>query len=220
MNKYILIVAGGSGSRMQAKLPKQFLLLKEKPILMHTIMAFKNYDKKCQIILVLPENHMEYWENLCAEYNFKVEHLLVKGGKTRFHSVLNGLNSIEKEGIVAIHDGVRPLVSAATIKECIQSAAEKGNAIPVVLVNDSVRKIDLSENYSVDRKNYRLVQTPQCFKSELIKAAYRQKYSEHFTDDASVLENMGVKINLVQGNLENIKITTQIDLKIAGALME
>ncbi len=213
-------MAGGSGSRMQAKLPKQFLLLKEKPILMHTIMAFKNYDKKCQIILVLPENHMEYWENLCAEYNFKVEHLLVKGGKTRFHSVLNGLNSIEKEGIVAIHDGVRPLVSAATIKECIQSAAEKGNAIPVVLVNDSVRKIDLSENYSVDRKNYRLVQTPQCFKSELIKAAYRQKYSEHFTDDASVLENMGVKINLVQGNLENIKITTQIDLKIAGALME
>ena len=213
-------MAGGSGSRMQAKLPKQFLLLKEKPILMHTIMAFKNYDKKCQIILVLPENHMEYWENLCAEYNFKVEHLLVKGGKTRFHSVLNGLNSIEKEGIVAIHDGVRPLVSAATIKECIQSAAEKGNAIPVVLVNDSVRKIDLSENYSVDRKNYRLVQTPQCFKSELIKAAYQQKYSEHFTDDASVLENMGVKINLVQGNLENIKITTQIDLKIAGALME
>ena len=219
MEKFVVIVAGGSGSRMQAAIPKQFLLLKEKPILMHTIDAFKNYDEKCEIILVLPEKHFEYWKSLCSKYNYTAPHSLVKGGKTRFHSVLNALNKIDQPGIIAIHDGVRPLVSIQTINECMSVAAKKGNAVPVVVVNDSVRKIDLNISYAVERKNYRLVQTPQCFDSEIIKNAYQQKYSEHFTDDASVVEAIGVKINLVQGNSENIKITTSVDLKIAHALI-
>ena len=219
MEKHIIIVAGGSGSRMQSAIPKQFLLLKEKPILMHTIAAFKKYDNACEIILVLPEKDFDYWNTLCNKYNFTTEHQLVKGGKSRFHSVLNGLNSLDNSGIIAIHDGVRPLVSVQTIADCISVAALKGNAIPVVVVNDSVRKIDFKTNHSVERKNYRLVQTPQCFKAEIIKKAYQQDFSEEFTDDASVLEAIGTKINLVQGNPENIKITTEVDLKIAQALM-
>ncbi len=220
MNKYIIIVAGGSGSRMQSKIPKQFLLLADKPILMHTINVFKNFDKKCKIVLVLPENNLQYWEKLCAEYHFETAHEIVKGGKTRFHSVLNGLNAIEEDALVAVHDGVRPLVSISTIRECFTTAEEKGNAIPVILLNDSIRKINITESHAVERKNYRLVQTPQCFKTELLKKAYTQKYSDHFTDDASVVEGLGVKINLVQGNLENIKITTETDLKIAHAFFK
>ena len=204
---------------MQTAIPKQFLLLKEKPILMHTMDAFKNYDEKCEIIVVLPEKHFDYWKSLCSKYNYNITHRLVKGGKTRFHSVLNALNKIDQPGIIAIHDGVRPLVSIQTITECMSVAAKKGNAVPVVVVNDSVRKIDLDTSYAVERKNYRLVQTPQCFKSETIKMAYEQNYSEQFTDDASVVEAIGHKINLVQGNTENIKITTSVDLKIAHALI-
>ena len=219
MEKHIIIVAGGSGSRMQSAIPKQFLLLKEKPILMHTIAAFNNYDNACKITLVLPEKDFEYWNALCSKYSFSIEHYLVKGGKSRFHSVLNGLNSLDNSGIIAIHDGVRPLVSVQTIADCIAAASLKGNAIPVVVVNDSVRKIDFKTNHAVERKNYRLVQTPQCFKAEIIKKAYQQDFSEEFTDDASVLEALGTKINLVQGNPENIKITTEVDLKIAEALM-
>lgn len=219
MEKYTIIVAGGSGSRMQMNIPKQFIVLKGKPVLIHTMEAFKKYDKNCKIILVLPEEHFPLWEELYRKYECKIEYHLVRGGDTRFHSVKNGLKLIEGEAIIAIHDGVRPLVSTETIKECYEVAKQKGNAIPVVLVNDSMRKVDLDGNHSVTRKQYRLVQTPQCFKSDIILKAYQKKYSEDFTDDASVVEAVGVKINLVQGNPENIKITTQTDLIIAEALL-
>lgn len=204
---------------MQLKIPKQFIVLKGKPVLIHTMEAFKMYDKNCKIILALPEEHFSLWEELYRKHECKIEYQLVKGGDTRFHSVKNGLKLIETEGVVAIHDGVRPLVSLETIKECFEVAKQKGNAIPVVLVNDSMRKVDLECNHAVTRKHYRLVQTPQCFKSDIILKAYQKKYSEDFTDDASVVESMGVKINLVQGNPENIKITTQTDLVIAEALL-
>lgn len=219
MNLYALIVAGGSGNRMNSDIPKQFMLLGNKPVLMHTIERFKQYNQQIKIILVLPESQFKYWHELCEGYQFEVVHEVVAGGEERFYSVKNGLDTIREKGIVFIHDGVRPLVSIDTINRCYTTTIEKGNAVPVLPVIESLRKIDNTKNKIVDRRNYVIIQTPQVFHTEEIKMAYNLEYLPTFTDDTSVLENTGVKINLVEGNRENIKITHPIDLTIANILL-
>jgi len=219
VKKYALIVAGGSGSRMNASVAKQFLLLNGIPILMRTLDRFLQYDPQMQIILVLPETQFDYWDSLCKNYHFSQKHQLVAGGNVRFESVKNGLDAITTNGIVAIHDGVRPLVSLETIDRCMKMAEEKGNAIPVMPVVESLRNVEANNSWAVDRSVYVNVQTPQVFKVSEIKKAYELGYDPAFTDDATVLERTGAKINLVEGNPENIKITHAIDLVIAGALL-
>ena len=219
MKKFALIVAGGSGSRMNNSVPKQFMEINGRPVLMHTFDVFKNYDPKTEFILVIPEKQKELWNILCSKHQFNINPKIASGGETRFQSVKNGLELIEEEGIVFIHDGVRPLVSKATINNCFELALEKGNALPVVPIPESIRVKDGNANYTVNRSNYYLVQTPQTFKTPLIKRAYQQNYSEQFTDDASVLEKSGEVINLVDGNRENIKITYPEDLLFAKTIL-
>jgi 2-C-methyl-D-erythritol 4-phosphate cytidylyltransferase len=220
MKKFALIVAGGSGSRMNSKVPKQFLLLKQKPVLMHTLERFAAYDSSIEIILVLPSSQFEYWEELCFQYDFRILHRLVAGGSVRFESVRNGLSIITDEGLVAIHDGVRPLVSFETIDWCFKVAEEKGNALPVMPVIESIRIVEGDKSYPVDREKYVAVQTPQVFHVSEIKKAYSLGFDPAFTDDTMVLERLGIQINLVEGNRENIKITHASDLVIAEALLE
>ena len=217
MKKFAVIVAGGSGSRMKETVPKQFMELQARPVLMHTFDAFNNYDLQIEFILVLPKNQVEFWNELCEKHDFIIKYKIAFGGETRFHSVKNGLDLINKEGIVFIHDGVRPLVSVKTLQNCFATAIEKGNALPVIPVAESVRFVNDTGNKSVDRSKCFLVQTPQTFKTELIKKAFQQSYSDKFTDDASVLESSGKTINLVEGNRENIKITYPEDLIVADA---
>jgi 2-C-methyl-D-erythritol 4-phosphate cytidylyltransferase len=219
MKKFALIVAGGKGSRMGLTVPKQFLEIAGKPVLLWTIEKFLEFDFETEIIVVLPEGQFGAWKNLCEKYQFRKTLTLAKGGETRFQSVKNGLDKIEGEGIVFIHDGVRPLVSLATLENCYQTAKEKGNALPVSPVVESLRKITEKGNSHVDRDQYRLVQTPQTFQLEIIKKAYLQPENELFTDDASVCESAGEKIVLVEGNPENIKITNPVDLRIAELLL-
>ena len=219
MKKIALFVAGGSGSRMKTEIPKQFMELKGKPVLMHTFDAFQKYDNTFEFFLVLPEKQFDHWKKLCEAYHFSTEHTLVPGGETRFHSVKNGLDHLEQEGIVFIHDGVRPLVSSQTIHHCSQTALEKGNALPVIPPAESVREVYDHSNRAVDRSRFFLVQTPQTFKVSLIKKAYQQPFLPEFTDDASVLESAGGKIHLVEGNRENIKITFPGDLLVASVLL-
>ena len=220
MKKFVIIVAGGSGTRMGTEIPKQFLELGGKPVLMHTIQAFYNYDPECDLILVLPSPQQEYWAGLCLKYEFSFPHQIVSGGETRFHSVRNGLGQVKGEGIVFIHDGVRPLVGRSTIERCFETARKSGNAIPVLAVNESLRKLEGSKNMAVDRSLYFSVQTPQTFRSEQIREAFRQDYNPAFTDDASVVEKAGFAIQMVEGNRENIKITTPEDLIVAEALLK
>jgi 2-C-methyl-D-erythritol 4-phosphate cytidylyltransferase len=220
--KYAIIVAGGKGERMGASTPKQFLELAGKPILMHTLEKFRTTFPEIEIIVALPENQIDFWEGLFHTYKMpKVRHQIVLGGATRFNSVQNALQLVKENSIVAIHDGVRPLVNTATIKRCFAEAEEKGNAIPVVEVVDSLRHYSKQEktNEAVSRSCYRIVQTPQCFSSELILRAYEQDFDKLFTDDATVVEKLGETINLVVGNRENIKITNQEDLILAEALL-
>lgn len=223
MHKYAIIVAGGKGERMGESIPKQFLTLNGKPILMHTIEKFLSTFPEIKIIIALPENQFDYWEELCVKYQFvNIPHHLVKGGQTRFQSVKNALGIIKNEGIVGIHDGVRPLVSEAVISSCYRAAETHGNAIPVVELADSLRFVSKQEgtNKAVPRSCYKIVQTPQCFKSELILRAYEQEENASFTDDASVLEKIGETIHLVEGNRDNVKITTKEDLVYAEALIK
>lgn len=219
MKKFALIVAGGSGNRMNSEIPKQFLELNGRPVIMHTIDVFKRYDKKVEIILVLPKNQVALWNKLSEKHNFKTNCTIVPGGENRFQSVKNGLNTISTDGIVFIHDGVRPLVSIETIINCFETALLKGNSLPVVPVNESVRILEGNKNRSVDRSEYMLVQTPQTFKARLIQKAYEQAASDLFTDDATVLEHSGEAINLVPGNRENIKITYPQDLAFAESIL-
>lgn len=215
MKKFALIVAGGSGVRMGKEVPKQFLVLAGKPMLMHTIETFVSYDPEIEIILVLPSSQLNYWKELCLQYGFQKKIQVVGGGPFRFFSVKNGLEVIRDEGIVFIHDGVRPLVSHETIRRCYEVAMEKGNAIPVVPVSESVRWVGDQGNEVLDRDRIRLVQTPQTFRVSLIKQAYDLPFDERFTDDASVLENSGHEIYLTEGNRENIKITWPEDMESA-----
>lgn len=216
MKAYAIIVAGGKGLRMGGEVPKQFLPINGKPILMHTIEAFRKALDGIEIILVLPADQHEYWQKLCQDYNFCSPELIAKGGETRFHSVKNGLAFLpdDKDAVVGIHDGVRPFVSKETIQRCYAAAAGGRAVVPVVPVVETIRQI-LSDGKSITRPRdeYRLVQTPQTFPLVMLKKAYEQPYSETFTDDASVVEAMGEEILMVEGNRENIKITTPSDLK-------
>lgn len=218
--RYAIIVAGGSGKRMGKDIPKQFIEVAGKPILMHTIKRFVEADTTIQLILVLPDNQHEYWNELIKKYNFTIKHKLTRGGDERFYSVLNGLQNVPLNSIVAIHDGVRPLVSAKTIIDCFSTAEEKGAVIPVISATESIRKVDGDKNSAVNRSDYFMVQTPQVFKSEILIEAYKQVYNSSFTDDASVVEKFGHSIHLVEGNVENIKITRPVDLKIAEVLLK
>lgn len=218
---YIIIVAGGKGLRMGSDIPKQFLPIKGIPVLMRTITRFYEYNPSISIILVLPHHQQQYWHSLCKQYNFGISHTVVDGGDTRFHSSLNGIAAIpdDCQGVVGIHDGVRPFVSTDVIARCYDAARTNGAAIPVLPVTDTLRHISAaSEGHNVMRANYRIVQTPQVFDIALAKQAFTQTYREEFTDDASVAESMGCKIEMVEGNRENIKITTPFDLKIAEIL--
>jgi 2-C-methyl-D-erythritol 4-phosphate cytidylyltransferase len=219
MNLYALIVAGGAGKRMGTQIPKQFLELDGKPVLMHTISRFRAFDESIEIITVLPRNQINFWKELCMKYSFSIPHKLVTGGSSRFMSVKNGLDHVDVNSLVAVHDGVRPLVTIQTIKRCFEAAKEFGNAVPVIVPADSLRMIKEQRSLPVDRKLIRIIQTPQVFESGLIKNAYLQEYSAEFTDDATVLEKTGEKIHLVEGNRENIKITNPGDLAIAAALL-
>lgn len=219
MKKFVLIVAGGIGNRMKNNTPKQFIEINGRPILMHTFDAFLNYDAQVEFILVLPETQTKLWENLCKTHNFIIEHKLTFGGETRFNSVKNGLDLIQDEGIVFIHDGVRPLVSKFTIQNCYEMALKNGNALPVIPVSESVRWANSKNSMAVNRSEYFLVQTPQTFMSSKIKKAYQKANSNLFTDDASVIEAIGEKIYLTEGNRENIKITFPEDLVLAKAFL-
>ena len=215
MKRVALIVAGGKGLRMNSDTPKQFLLLKGTPVLMHTLEKFSNLD---EVILVLPKYQMPFWEELCTIHNFTIPHTITEGGETRFHSVKNGLEKINENSLVAIHDGVRPLVSKNLISNLISEVREGIGIIPVIPVKDSIRKVDVKRSTHVDRTSLYRVQTPQCFLSADIKNAYTQEYSQKFTDDASVLESNGGKIVTILGEEKNLKITTEEDLKIASIL--
>lgn len=213
-------MAGGKGLRMNAPLPKQFIEIAGKPVIMHTIEAFYNFNPEIRLIVVLPANQIEYWDHLCKKHAFGIEHKIAHGGETRFHSVKNGLELVTLPSVVAVHDAVRPLVSPDTIARCFSQAEVSGAAIPVVELVDSIREISGKESKSVNRNNYRMVQTPQVFDGELLLKAYEKGFSPLFTDDASVVESAGERIYLVEGNRENIKITTQMDLIFAEILLE
>ena len=243
---YVIIVAGGKGLRMGSDIPKQFLPIGGKPVLMRTLERFRTYSDDLQIILVLPEAQQDYWRQLCEEYHFDVEYQLANGGQTRFHSVQNGLALVpdNAEGVVGVHDGVRPFPSIEVIRNCYETAREKKAVIPVIPVVETVRHLENEGSMTVPRSDYRLVQTPQTFDIQLLKAAYKraqdqvnlssaereqarpgvkaanhQPYNDGFTDDASVVESYGHAITLVEGNRENIKITTPYDMKIAEVLI-
>lgn len=220
-NRYVIIVAGGQGSRMKSQVPKQFLLLAHKPILFYTLNRFYQLDSEIQIILVLPEAHFSTWKNLQKEHQIEIPHQLVAGGQTRFQSVKNGLSLVVGfQSIVAVHDGVRPFVSEETIEKSYQVAEKKGNAIAVVHLKDSIRRVVHTKSQAENRSEFRLVQTPQTFHASILKEAYELPESIHFTDDASVVEKLGYKINFVEGSYENIKITTPEDLKLATSLLK
>ncbi len=220
MYRTALIVAGGKGLRMGSELPKQFLPIGGKPVLMHTLEAFHRFDKRMQLILVLPREQQGFWRELCEMHRFNIRHEIADGGETRFHSVKNGLALINGiGGMVGVHDGVRPFVSQEVIARCFREAAVRKAVIPVIDVVETVRHLTGSGSETVNRNDYKLVQTPQVFDADLLRRAYEQEFTPFFTDDASVVEAMGVPVHLVEGNRENIKITTPFDLKVASALL-
>jgi 2-C-methyl-D-erythritol 4-phosphate cytidylyltransferase len=220
MEKCAVIVAGGSGLRMGTSLPKQFLLLRNKPVLWHTLTAFLDSYRDMQIILVLPEQHLETGRSIIHATQDPDRVWMTIGGETRFHSVKNGLQHIHHYCMVFVHDGVRCLVSPSLIRRCYDGALEKGNAIPAITAVDSIRIQNGEENKTIDREKVRIIQTPQTFQSNVIKPAFNQPYDAAFTDEASVVEYAGTKINLVEGEADNIKITRPIDLLIAEKLLE
>jgi 2-C-methyl-D-erythritol 4-phosphate cytidylyltransferase len=219
MKYYAIIVAGGSGNRMQTETPKQFLLLKNLPVLMHSIKAFAHCDTQPKILLVLNKEQHSYWSKLCEEFNFNIPHQVIDGGSERFYSVQNALNTITDESIVAVHDAVRPLVSKQLIDNCFTQALEKGNVIAAVQSSDSVRILKDGTTSAIERDEVYLVQTPQSFKLSILKEAYKQSFQSNFTDDASVVENIGEHINIIEGERNNIKITYPIDLELAEMLI-
>ncbi len=220
MRKSVIIVAGGSGLRMGSELPKQFLLLENRPVLMWTISRFIRYDPAITVVVVLPGSQIDYWKELCTKHKFHTEHLVVKGGETRFHSVKIGLDALPESDLVAVHDGVRPLVSYETIENCFSQAARTGAAIPVLPLTETLRTGTMENSHTVDRNAYYTVQTPQIFRVSLLKEAYRQDWSTTFTDDASVVEKSGSPVVMVPGNRENIKITHPWDLWLASEYLK
>ena len=220
MKKYAVIVAAGSGLRMGSSVPKQFLLLHGKPVLWYTITAFLRTFDDIEVILVLPEKYIETGEEISKTTVAPDRVRVIKGGETRFHSVKNGLAEINQPSIVFVHDGVRCLVTSDLIQRCYDVALEKGNAVPAVSSVDSLRVEKKDGNEIVDRDKIKIIQTPQTFRSDILKAAFLQQYQEIFTDEASVVENTGVKINLVEGDETNIKITRPLDMIIAEKLLQ
>jgi len=219
MTRAVIITGGGMGLRMGSAVPKQFIEIKGKPLIVHTIGVFLNYDWNMMIVVVLPLEYFELWENMKREYFPDKEIYLTSGGKTRFDSVKNGLKLLNGEMIIGIHDAVRPLVSPDVISECFKLAQEKGSAVPVISLNESVRKTDGKKNYPVFREGLKIIQTPQVFKGDLLINAYKRNFKDEFTDDATVVEKSGVTVYLTEGNPENIKITTPYDMKLADFLL-
>lgn len=223
MNHYAIVVAGGQGLRMGADLPKQFLPIGGRPVLMHTLEAFERASPGIRLILVLPTGQQDFWKSLCQKHGFTLPHAIADGGETRFHSVLNGLHAIREDAdsnaIVGVHDGVRPFVSEEVIRRCYAAAQEHEAVVPVTPVVETLRELTGNTSITKDRSRYRLVQTPQTFCLSVLRRAYEQPYRETFTDDASVVEALGIPVKLVEGNRENIKITTPFDLVIAEALL-
>ena len=237
MKRYAIIVAGGKGLRMGGEIPKQFLPIGDgKPVLMHTLQTFNRFDPEMKLIVVLPADQQDTWQELCLKHGCSIPHQVATGGETRFHSVKNGLALIpnEAEAVVGVHDGVRPFVSQEVLQRCYELAEEKGAVIPVVPVVETLRKlseaqssifnrqssmVNCQSSITVPRSEYRLVQTPQVFNVSLLKRSYEQPYTEAFTDDASVVEAFGYDVWLAEGNRENIKLTTPFDLKIAEQLV-
>jgi 2-C-methyl-D-erythritol 4-phosphate cytidylyltransferase len=219
MKKTAIIVAAGNGSRMKTDIPKQFLLLKNKPVLYYSIKAFLNAFEDINIILVLPEEHIAKGQEIIDGFFDSSKFKIVAGGRTRFHSVQNGLSLIEEESIIFVHDGVRCFVTEYLIQRCYEAAMESGTAIPVIDSADSLRLITKNGNKIIDRNKIKLVQTPQTFHSKILLPAFEIDYKQKFTDEASVVEAYGIKVNLIDGEPNNFKITTQHDLEIAKILM-
>ena len=220
---YVVIVAGGKGLRMGGEKPKQFQDLKGRPVLMHTLERFREALPEGKLILVLPESWMTMWRDLCHRHAFDIDHELVKGGETRFHSVKNGLDAIRgEEGVVAVHDGVRPFVAVDVIRECVKQALTGACVVPVIAPVESVRlkQGDTDRTQSIDRNLCLLVQTPQVFPLNRLRQAYSQPYQSLFTDDASVVEADGGQVEVVEGNRENIKLTTPFDWAMAQLLCQ
>jgi 2-C-methyl-D-erythritol 4-phosphate cytidylyltransferase len=215
----VIIVAGGIGQRMGGLIPKQFLMLNDLPVIFHSVKPFIEFDPKINVIVVLPNDHINTWITACNKYGFHVEHEIVVGGETRYQSVKNGLQFVNNADFTAIHDSVRPLINKEFVKCCFESAKQKGNAVPCVGINETVRKVDSLGNTQLDRSILRLIQTPQVFNTKTLNEAYKLPFSDKFTDDASVVEALGEKINLIDGLKQNVKITTDIDFKIAEYLI-
>ena len=215
----VIIVAGGSGARMGARLPKQFLPLDGRPVLMHTVQRFADALPQSRIVVVLPSSHIEYWDKLCRRHGFAVPHIVCTGGANRFESVSNGLRHAGEAELIAVHDGVRPLVSREIIERATEDTRTYGAVIPVVRPIDSMRRIDRDGSRIVDRSLYRIVQTPQVFRADILRNAYARPFDERFTDDASVVEAAGQPVYLCEGSYENIKITTPVDMLTAEALL-
>lgn len=220
MKYYAIIVAGGSGSRMKSDIPKQFLLLQGKPVLMHTIEAFYYSDLKPEIILVLNSEYLKLWSELIIKFNFEIPVIVVNNGEQRFHSVKNALSIIQEDSIVAVHDAVRPIVSNELITRSFRLAAESKAVIPAVTSKDSVRKKEGYHTKALNREDILLIQTPQVFQSNLLQHAYLQDYSPEFTDDASVVEKSGIEIVVTEGDYKNIKITYAEDLQLAEVYLQ
>lgn len=220
MQRFVVIVAGGKGLRLGGDIPKQFRTILGVPVLMHTIIAFYNTYNDVDIRVVLPNSHKSYWAQLCQEYNFTINHTVISGGETRWESVKNGLQNIPDNSIVAVHDGVRPIITSQLIERAFNRAEVDLAVIPTVPLVDSIRKLQPNGGSTVvNRADYALVQTPQVFNSKLLKAAYSAPYSDSFTDDASVVEAFGAEVKMIDGDNNNIKITTAKDLKIAELLL-
>jgi 2-C-methyl-D-erythritol 4-phosphate cytidylyltransferase len=218
IKRSVIITAGGIGRRTGNVIPKQFLLIGNLPILAHTINEFYSFDNTLEIVVTLPNDWVDYWKSLINSISFTVPHSIVVGGVERFHSIKNALTTVHGEHI-AIHDGVRPFVSVATIERCFSSLEKFEAVVPVVDLKDTIRQVNRNDNFAVDRKNFRIIHTPQCFHAEIIRRAYRQEFTENITDDASLVEQLGVKIHFVPSNQENIKITDQFDLIIAQSFI-
>ncbi|MES2800222.1 MAG: 2-C-methyl-D-erythritol 4-phosphate cytidylyltransferase [Bacteroidota bacterium] len=215
----VIITAGGIGKRMETELPKQFLVINELPILMHTISAIHRFDPSAEIILSLPKEWISYWQNELKKYTFSIPHQIVEGGKERFHSVKNAL-AFCSNNFIAIHDAVRPMVSTSTLENLWLQVRAGENVVPVIDIKEAVRKVISESSEAIDRTTLKLVQTPQCFPKEIICKAYEQEYDSLFTDDASVVEKTGQRIKMTQGNQENIKITFPMDLLFAAAYLK
>lgn len=219
-NRYAVIVAAGSGKRMGAPLPKQFLPIADKPLVMHTMERLHAFDSEMNLLLVLHPDYMTYWNECVLQHGFKITHSVVAGGEERFHSVKCALNTIaDMNAVVGVHDGVRPFVSFETLARCYEQAETSGTAVPVIPVNDSLREVIGVTNRAVERSQFRIVQTPQCFRMDILRSAFHQPYTTAFTDDASVVEAAGYSIHLVEGNRDNVKITTPEDLLRAEWLL-